>query len=118
MSQTRRNKANGRACQNWVRDKLRDIYSDDLEPDDLTSAVMGSTGEDIVMSPLAQRTIGLTIECKHKKTGFTPCYDALDQADRKNGRDPIAVIHSPRRKHLVVMDAETFFRHYRRVGDE
>ena len=52
-------KAKGRRLQNYVRDKLREVYiklwtkAPRLEMDDIKSQTMGMSGEDIVLSPAA-----------------------------------------------------------------
>ena len=55
-------KAKGRALQNLVRDKLRDIFVytnkiPRLHEDDIKSQTMGMTGEDIILSPKAREMI-------------------------------------------------------------
>ena len=60
-------KAKGRALQNLVRDKLRDVFVNTnkiprLHEDDIKSQTMGMTGEDIILSPKAREMIPYTIE--------------------------------------------------------
>lgn len=66
MPSARSSKSKGRRLQNFVRDELRDIFPN-LEEDDIKSQTMGMTGEDIVLSPLARRTIGYSFECKNQE---------------------------------------------------
>ena len=47
---SRSRKAKGRVLQNKVREVLLENFKD-LEPDDIKTAVMGESGEDIHMSP-------------------------------------------------------------------
>jgi hypothetical protein len=102
-------KQKGRKFQQWVRDKLRAAYPQ-LEEGDIESCPMGSSGSDIILSPLAKRTIGLDIECKARATGFTQFYDYLDQAKAGgSGLQCIAVVKQDRKHPLVVIDAEEFF---------
>ena len=57
----RASKAKGRRLQNYVRDRLREVFIKDwkklprLEDEDIKSQTMGMTGEDIVMSPAAKK---------------------------------------------------------------
>ena len=57
-------KAKGRRLQNYVRDMLRDVYSQ-LHEDDIKSQTMGMTGEDIVRSPAAKEVCAFSFECKN-----------------------------------------------------
>ena len=56
-------KAKGRALQNLVRDKLREVFITNwtkmpkLKEDDIKSQTMGMAGEDIVLSPAARDLI-------------------------------------------------------------
>ena len=44
---TRSAKNKGKRLQNTVRDILLETFKEDLDPDDVKSAVMGDSGEDI-----------------------------------------------------------------------
>ena len=57
-------KAKGRRLQNYVRDMLRDVYSQ-LHPDDIKSQTMGMTGEDIILTPAARQVCSFSFECKN-----------------------------------------------------
>ena len=52
-------KAKGRKLQNFVVEELRKAYPE-LEDDDIKAQIMGVSGEDVVLSPLAKRLIGLS----------------------------------------------------------
>ena len=56
MGSPRSSKAKGRKLQNMMRDALRDAFPL-LEEDDIKSQTMGMTGEDIVLSPAARKSI-------------------------------------------------------------
>ena len=62
-----------------MRDKLLETFPD-LEPDDIKSTVMGDSGEDIQLSPLARKIIPLTIEVKRRKNNLKTVYDYMEQA--------------------------------------
>ena len=64
---SRSRKAKGRVLQNKVREILLESF-EELEPDDIKTAVMGESGEDIHMSPAARRLIPLSIECKNQES--------------------------------------------------
>ena len=82
-------KAKGRKLQNYVVDKLRKAYPE-LDDDDIKSQIMGVSGEDIVLSPLAQRLIGLSFECKNQER--LNLWDSLSQAESNcNERTPVLI---------------------------
>ena len=82
-------KAKGRKLQNLVVEKLRKAYPE-LEDDDIKGQIMGVSGEDIVLSPLAKRLIGLSFECKNQEK--LNLWDSLDQADKNSEeRTPVLV---------------------------
>ena len=71
-------KAKGRKLQNYVVEELRKAYPE-LEDDDIKSQIMGVSGEDVVLSPLAKRLIGLSFECKNQER--LNLWDSLSQAE-------------------------------------
>ena len=83
-------KAKGRRLQNKLRDLLRKAFST-LEEDDIKSQTMGMTGEDIVLSPLAKKTIPYSFECKNQER--LNLWKSLEQAESNcEDRDPVLVI--------------------------
>ena len=82
-------KAKGRKLQNFVVEKLREIYSE-LEDDDIKAQIMGVSGEDIVLSPLAKKLIGLSFECKNQER--LNLWDSLSQAENNaEKRTPVLI---------------------------
>lgn len=63
--QTTSKKAKGRNLQQWVRDKLLDLFP--LQQDDIRSCSMGAGGEDVQLSPAAREQIPFQFECKNNK---------------------------------------------------
>ena len=97
----RSSKAKGRRLQNLVRDLLRSVVSF-LHEDDIKSAIMGTVGEDIVLSPAARKKIPFSFECKNvERLQF---WKSVEQAEsnsngrtavivvKKNGRDPYVAL--------------------------
>ena len=95
-------KAKGRRLQNYVRDMLRDVYSQ-LHPDDIKSQTMGMTGEDIVRSPAAKEVCAFSFECKNVER--LQIWRAIEQCEtnrddhsspaivfKKNGKQPYVAI--------------------------
>ena len=58
---TRSAKSKGRRLQNQVKELLLEAFTE-LEPDDIRTAIMGETGEDIKLSPAARREIPFSFE--------------------------------------------------------
>ena len=71
-------KAKGRKLQNLVTETLREAFPS-LDKDDVNSQIMGVSGEDIVMSPLAKKTIKMSFECKNQER--LNLWDSLEQAE-------------------------------------
>lgn len=102
-------KAKGRRLQVWVRDLILELFPI-LEPDDVKSTAMGQNGEDVQLSPAARKLLPISVECKSYKT--IAVYNWYDQAvqNAPKGMEPIVVMKTDRRKPLVLMDAETYFK--------
>tara|TARA_R110002020_G_scaffold152143_2_gene329761 strand:- start:2418 stop:2765 length:348 start_codon:yes stop_codon:yes gene_type:complete len=83
-------KAKGRRLQNFVRDMIRDAFPK-LEADDIKSQTMGMTGQDIVLSPIAKKSIPYAIECKNVEK--IRIWSAIDQAKKniENNETPTIV---------------------------
>ena len=107
MANVKTSKAKGRRLQNYVRDSLRKLFSSCLEEDDIKSQTMGMTGEDIVLSPAAQKVIPYSFECKNKER--LDLWASLEQAeDNANGRAPVLIFKRNRSKIYVVLEYDKF----------
>ena len=97
----RSSKAKGRRLQNLVRDKLREKFTS-LEEDDIKSAIMGTVGEDIVLSPAAKKVIPFSFECKNvERLQF---WKTVEQAEgNSNGRTPVIVVKKNGRKPYIAL---------------
>lgn len=96
--------AKAKACrlQNKVRDAIR-ADNPDLEPADVLSCPMGSTGADIILSPAAKLAHPYSYEAKAHANGFAKAYAALAQANRNDGLTPVAVIQHDRARPLAIL---------------
>ena len=86
-------KAKGRALQQWVAKALVRVAKV-LDPDDVVSRPMGSSGQDLMRSPKAQKLFPISIECKN--TRKFPSVEALKQSQYNKGyKDLAAVVWKP-----------------------
>ena len=98
-------KAKGRLLQDWTRNQL--ITELQLHPEDVKTAVMGESGEDIKMARAAREKFPMSIECKNVEK--LNVWEAYEQASANCGDyEPIVVMKKNRKKPLVVVDAEYF----------
>ena len=98
-------KAKGRLLQDWTRNQL--ITELQIHPEDVKTAVMGESGEDIKMARAAREKFPMSIECKNVEK--LNVWEAYEQAASNCGDyEPIVVMKKNRKKPLVVVDAEYF----------
>lgn len=106
MSNTRVNKQKGRLGQQDVRDMLLEVFSE-LEAGDIKSTTMGETGSDIQLSPQAKKLLPISVEVKRRKNLAT-VYNWMNQADRKDGTEPVVFFRGDRKPWLVFMNADYY----------
>jgi hypothetical protein len=100
-------KAKGRALQDWIRLKLIEEF--DMYEEDIKTAVMGESGEDIKMARAAREKFPFSIEAKNVEK--LNVWEAYEQAKENAGKyEPIVVMKKNRKKPLVVIDAESFIK--------
>ena len=106
---TRSGKAKGRRLQNKVRDVLLEHFSEELEPDDIRTAIMGETGEDIKLSPAARKLIPYSFECKNQEK--LNIWSSLEQAEENSGDyPPVLIFKRNRSKTYVTIELEEFIK--------
>ena len=99
-------KNKGKRLQNNFRDLLLETFNQ-LEPDDIRSAIMGESGEDIKLSPAARKLIPFAIECKNQEK--LNVWDSLKQAEENSGDyDPVLIFKRNRSKTYAVINIEKF----------
>ena len=97
-------KAKGRKLQNLVVEELRKTYPE-LEDDDIKAQIMGVSGEDVVLSPLAKRLIGLSFECKNQER--LNLWDSLSHAETNcEDRTPVLLFKRNRSKTSAALPFE------------
>lgn len=104
-------KNKGRLLQQWVRDKMYE-HAPQLEEGDIKSTSMGAGGEDVQLSPAARRVYPMQIECKN--LAKIAVYEYYKQAATHGAHEPVVVIKQNQCKPLVVVDADYFFRNFKK----
>jgi hypothetical protein len=101
-------KAKGRRFQTEVRELILESFPI-LEPDDVKGAIMGEKGQDIQLSPAAQKVFPYAVECKN--TEKLNIWSALEQAEKnaKAPSVPVLFFKRNRSKSYVAIEAEHFF---------
>jgi hypothetical protein len=103
---TRSAKSKGRRLQNKVKEILLEAFSE-LEPDDIRTAIMGESGEDIKLSPAARKQIPYSFECKNQEK--INIWESLIQAEENSGdSNPVLVFKRNRSKTYAVLEIEDF----------
>ena len=101
-------KAKGRKLQNEVREILLKYYG--LEEGDIKTAIMGESGEDLILSPWAEKRIPFSIECKN--TEKLNIWGAIKQAESNSdaNRIPLVVFSRNRSQTYCVLEFEELLR--------
>lgn len=100
-------KAKGRVFQQFIRDMFLKWAGPLLQPGDVKTAIMGESGTDIILSPLAQEVFPFhAIECK--KVEKLNIWSAMKQAKAHGGK-PIVFFSRNREDVYVCLRAEDFF---------
>ena len=99
-------KNKGKRLQNNIRDLLLETFNQ-LERDDIKSAIMGESGEDIKLSPAARKLIPYSFECKNQEA--LNIWSSLEQAETNAGdHDPVLIFKRNRTKTYAVIEIEKF----------
>ena len=101
-------KNKGRRFQNYIRDKILEVFKDHLHKDDVVSTPMGVSGEDIQISPHARQYFPYSAECKANKSFAV--YKIMEQAERHGKGIPIVFLKGDRKEPLALLTVEEFFR--------
>lgn len=107
---SRSGKAKGRLGQQEIRDKLLETFTE-FEKDDIKSAIMGDTGEDIQLSPQAKKRLPLSIEVKRRKNEMKTIYNFMEQAykhSHNNKGEPVVFYRSDKRPWVVMIGLQHY----------
>lgn len=113
-------KGKGRRLQNHVRDLIFEKFPW-LQKGDVISCPMGSSGVDIILSPLGRRTFPVSIECK--KTKKHPGSAEMRQAKANTDTMTIpAIVWCPHgvghAKSMITFELDDFLEWYKDVAEE
>lgn len=98
-------KAKGRKLQDYVAEKLFWTYRE-AEQGDFKPAIMGETGEDIKMSPLAKTLCPFDIECKNQER--LNLWGSIEQTESNTaeGRIPLLIFKRNRSKVYACIELD------------
>ena len=96
-------KNKGKRLENILRDKLIELYP--KLSNDISSQIMGMTGEDIVLTPHARKKLPFSFECKNVEK--LNVWKSFKQCESNAGEStPILVIKRNRENPKIVMDLD------------
>jgi hypothetical protein len=96
-------KAKGRRLQQYVAREMVHLFPEVLDYDDCRSTSMGASGDDVQLSPLAQKIIPCDFECKNVED--ITIWSVIKQCLKRHNpeRVPTVVAGRNRRKAMVVI---------------
>ncbi len=96
-------KAKGRRLQDYVRGVLLKLFTQ-LEEDDVKTAIMGESGEDLHLSPAARKLFPFSSEMKNQE--HLNIWAALIQAEAnaRGGSTPLVVFKRNRSKVFCALE--------------
>ena len=91
-----------------MREKIYE-YFPSLREGDVKTAVMGESGEDIILSPAARDLIPYSFECKNQER--LNVWESLSQAEDNSGDyTPLLVFKRNRTKTYIAFELEEFLK--------
>ena len=108
-------KGKGRRLQNFLKEKIYE-YFPTLRNGDVKTAVMGESGEDIILSPAARDLIPYSFECKNQER--LNIWESLSQAEDNSGDyTPAVVFKRNRTKTYIALELEEFLKIIGEIND-
>lgn len=92
-------KAKARRLQDAVYEILIEHFKGQLDPDDLRTAIMGESGEDIKRSPLAKKVLPFSFECRNREK--INIWSSLEQAEKNASEDDTPVLAFKRNRSEI-----------------
>ena len=103
-------KAKGRHLQQKIRDVLLEQFKDQLVEDDIRSTGMGQPGQDLLLSPTAQKLFPYAVECKcQEQLGI---WAAISQAEKNATKDlkPVVIFKKNHSKTYITLEFDEFLK--------
>ena len=101
-------KGKGRRLQNFLKENLYSHFPS-LREGDIKTAVMGESGEDIILSPAARDIIPFSFECKNQER--LNIWESLSQSEDNCGKNiPAVVFKRNRTKAYIALELEEFLK--------
>ena len=115
MMKTQSRKAKGRRLQQKFMQLL--IENLEIDPEDIESRSMGSSGEDLIMSKAARNKFPFSVECKNQEK--LNIWSAWEQANNNKGiYETLVVIKNNGTAPLVVLDAQVFLDYVKELKND
>jgi hypothetical protein len=112
-------KAKGRRLQNWVAKKVSELLNIPCGRDeDIQGREMGQAGTDIKLYGKAAKLFPFSVECKSQETWAVPAWVRQAKENENEGTNWLLICKKNREKPIVVMDAEVFFKLYKKIIKE
>lgn len=102
-------KAKGRRFQQQIVASIKEVFTH-LTANDVVSVSMGTNGEDITLSPLAEKCFPYSVECKNTEKLTLTAALAQGRANALRGKTPILAIRRNRQIPYAVVPEATMTR--------
>jgi len=105
--------------QNWVAKKVSDITGIPWGKDELIRArPMGQSGTDVAVIGEAKSLFPYSTECKDQRTFSIPAWIEQSKSNQEKDTDWLLVITKNNFDRIAILDAEAFFRLYKKSLDK
>jgi hypothetical protein len=112
-------KAKGRELQKWIAEKISEITGIKAGKDEMIeSRGMGQSGVDVVLRGEAAKLFPFSIEAKRVEKLSVSQWIEQAKSNVKEGTDWLLIFRRSREKACVVMDAEVFFKIFKKTLDK
>ncbi len=109
-------KAKGRRLQNWAAKKVSKLLNIPWGKDkDIQGREMGQSGVDVKLYGEALKLFPFSIECKSQETWSVPAWVRQAQDNEKEGTHWLLICKKNREKPIIILDADVFFKLYKKV---
>lgn len=110
---TKSRKSKGRIFQQEIAGLIVK-HNPEINDGDIRTALMGESGDDIVIHPDKQYLVPLSIECKRTETTSVWAWWEQAKARQTDDKIPVVIFRRSRSKPMILLTAEDFFTVLRR----